>query len=404
MAHWYWFILTVVWGCCVGSFLNVVIYRLPAGVSLLHPPSRCPDCNKSIRWYDNIPVVSWVILRGRCRYCNTRISIQYPIIEAVTGLLFGLLFVSYYVWLNRADISGVTSFLRLSQTWPILLVHAVLVAGLIAATVIDARLYIIPLSIPVTVTLVAVIGLPLAATFFGGAAPFMVVAITSYGRTWALEGIHAGFGGMLGLAVANLLLYFRLLPRSFDESTIPDDVIEQLEQKEGPESWYQFERPRLEVLKETLFLLFPLAGALAGGAYGSKLVAAVAPGWVGQYPAAVLMLGIVLLGYLSGGAVVWAVRIGGTLAFGKEAMGLGDVHLLAAVGACLGWFDPLVIFFIAPFFGLAWTAITAGINALTRRHVKMIPYGPHLAAATLVVMVFHQPVRDLLCRYLLICA
>lgn len=73
-------------GLCVGSFLNVVIYRLPRGESLSSPPSRCPSCGKRLAWFDNVPVVSWLLLAGKCRRCGARISIQYPIVEATTAI------------------------------------------------------------------------------------------------------------------------------------------------------------------------------------------------------------------------------------------------------------------------------------------------------------------------------
>ena len=82
-------------GLCIGSFLNVVIYRLPLGQSLATPPSRCRNCGYSLRWFDNIPVLSWVLLRGRCRKCGTSVSWQYPLVELVTAALFVLV-----VWLT----------------------------------------------------------------------------------------------------------------------------------------------------------------------------------------------------------------------------------------------------------------------------------------------------------------
>jgi leader peptidase (prepilin peptidase) / N-methyltransferase len=82
-------------GLCIGSFLNVVIYRLPLGQSLSTPPSRCRKCGYSLRWFDNIPVLSWVFLRGRCRKCGINVSWQYPVVELVTGALFVLV-----VWLT----------------------------------------------------------------------------------------------------------------------------------------------------------------------------------------------------------------------------------------------------------------------------------------------------------------
>ncbi|MFB2836315.1 prepilin peptidase [Floridanema evergladense] len=79
-------------GSCFGSFLNVVIYRLPAGLSLLHPPSRCPKCLNQLKPYDNVPVFGWLWLRGRCRYCHSKISLRYPLVELATGILFLLVF------------------------------------------------------------------------------------------------------------------------------------------------------------------------------------------------------------------------------------------------------------------------------------------------------------------------
>lgn len=77
-------------GLCLGSFLNVCIYRLPRQRSIAYPASRCPRCHRSLSWFDNVPLVSWLILRGRCRQCREPISWQYPIVEAATAILFVL--------------------------------------------------------------------------------------------------------------------------------------------------------------------------------------------------------------------------------------------------------------------------------------------------------------------------
>jgi leader peptidase (prepilin peptidase) / N-methyltransferase len=79
-------------GAAIGSFLNVVIYRVPAGLSLLHPPSRCPHCLHRLKPYDNVPILGWLWLRGRCRYCRSPIAPRYPMVEAITGCLFLLVF------------------------------------------------------------------------------------------------------------------------------------------------------------------------------------------------------------------------------------------------------------------------------------------------------------------------
>ncbi len=88
-------LLILVWltilGGTIGSFLNVVVYRLPEGRSLVHPGSRCPACRCPIRWYDNIPVFGWIALGGRCRDCGVRISVRYPLVEGLTAGMFLLL-------------------------------------------------------------------------------------------------------------------------------------------------------------------------------------------------------------------------------------------------------------------------------------------------------------------------
>ncbi len=85
-----------IFGLIIGSFLNVVIYRLPEGKSLLFPASSCPECGTKIKFYDNIPIVSYIILRGKCRACSKRISVIYPAIELLSAILFYLLFIKLF--------------------------------------------------------------------------------------------------------------------------------------------------------------------------------------------------------------------------------------------------------------------------------------------------------------------
>jgi leader peptidase (prepilin peptidase)/N-methyltransferase len=80
--------LALLFGLVIGSFLNVVAHRLPRGESLMHPGSRCPRCGTPVKPYDNVPVLSWLVLRGRCRHCGEPISARYPLVELATGLLF----------------------------------------------------------------------------------------------------------------------------------------------------------------------------------------------------------------------------------------------------------------------------------------------------------------------------
>jgi len=110
---------------CVGSFLNVVIARLPKGRSLVRPPSACPRCGTAIRWYDNIPIVSWLVLAGRCRNCALPISPRYPLVELLTALLV------------------LAVFRRFGLEWATL-GYAALVCALVALTFIDLDTWLLP--------------------------------------------------------------------------------------------------------------------------------------------------------------------------------------------------------------------------------------------------------------------
>lgn len=104
-------------GLILGSFLNVVVYRLHVAESISHGRSQCPHCKKTIRWYDNIPLLSFILLRFRCRYCRAKISFQYPLVEFFTGLLFALVGYKFFVagdlaaWTTTLYYLGVVSFL-----------------------------------------------------------------------------------------------------------------------------------------------------------------------------------------------------------------------------------------------------------------------------------------------------
>ena len=79
-----------VFGAVIGSFLNVVIHRLPLGQSVVSPPSRCPACGTRLKWYDNVPILGWILIGGKCRQCRAPVSIQYPLVELTTAVLFVL--------------------------------------------------------------------------------------------------------------------------------------------------------------------------------------------------------------------------------------------------------------------------------------------------------------------------
>lgn len=114
-----------VFGLVVGSFLNVCIYRIPREQSIIKPRSHCPKCRKLVTWYDNIPLLSYILLGGKCRYCKEKISLQYFIVELITGLMFLLFY-------NRFGFTAIS------------LIYVVFVCGLIIATFVDFNFRIIP--------------------------------------------------------------------------------------------------------------------------------------------------------------------------------------------------------------------------------------------------------------------
>lgn len=88
-------ILIIIHGLLIGSFLNVLIYRIPREESIAFPGSHCPSCGHKLKWYDNIPLFSYLILNGKCRYCGTNISIQYPLIETLNAIIYVVLYISF---------------------------------------------------------------------------------------------------------------------------------------------------------------------------------------------------------------------------------------------------------------------------------------------------------------------
>src|SRR5271155_5353180 len=128
----FWSLTFFALGCIVGSFLNVCIYRLPLEMSIVTPPSHCPHCKYSIPFYLNIPLVTWLALKGRCKNCGAPISPRYFIVESLTGVAF----LSCWLAFGNPD--------HALRSMPLALVYAVFLAGLICATFIDFEHFIIP--------------------------------------------------------------------------------------------------------------------------------------------------------------------------------------------------------------------------------------------------------------------
>jgi leader peptidase (prepilin peptidase)/N-methyltransferase len=184
-------------GLLIGSFLNVVAYRLPRGESLAHPRSRCPECGTPIAPYDNIPVVSWLLLRGRCRHCGTAISARYPLVEATTAILYALVVVAKDDALEIA-------------------LGLLLITALVPITLIDLELRLIPNRITLPAAVAAVVAAVILDISFvpeqliAGAAAggFFLLAALAYPRGMGMGDVKlAGVLGLyLGRAVAPAIL------------------------------------------------------------------------------------------------------------------------------------------------------------------------------------------------------
>jgi leader peptidase (prepilin peptidase)/N-methyltransferase len=247
-------------GACVGSFLNVCIWRIPRDESVIRPASHCPHCNRPIPWYLNIPVVSWLALGGRCRYCRGPIAVRYILVELLTAALF-------LAVLFQAEGYPRLLGMRRLDDWLLVPVYCVFTAGLVLGTFVDFEHQIIPDSV-----------------------------------TW---------GGLAaGLALSPLV------PAMHDTTV-----------------WY-----------------WALLLAAVGGAAGFGLL--------------------------------WLVALLGEKVYKQEAMGFGDVKLMGAIGAFLGW---KAVLFTTVAASLAGSVVGLTLIALKRTHLQgRLPFGPYLALAALV--------------------
>ena len=140
----WWLVFFGTFGLCAGSFLNAMIYRIPRNISLSEPLwSFCPICEARIHWYDNLPLISFVRLRGRCRYCGASISPRYPTVEILGALLVLLVFDAFFIAQTHVgvgiNVPGVTW--QLSEDWPVFIAHVILFCALLAMSAIDIEHY-----------------------------------------------------------------------------------------------------------------------------------------------------------------------------------------------------------------------------------------------------------------------
>ena len=327
---WFALLSVFVLGSIIGSFLNVCVHRLPAHDSiadgwmgLFHPPSRCPRCLHPIRLLDNIPMLGWLKLRGRCRDCSKSISVRYPLVEFFNGLLWVVMYMveigdyrptdgplTGSSGLFAGDLSPEPVFGSAFMSAEAILhlrylYHMVLLETLVVASLIDFDLMVIPDSVTV---------------------PAMIVGLV---------------GSTLGCVY--------ILPVWFQ---IPDSVQNLFDNLVGDPDM--------------------LPGWLRAIRDGPRI-----PGWIEDSPR-LHGLAVSAAGLIAGGGVIWLVRITGHWVLKQEAMGFGDVTLMAAIGSFIGWQPVLVVFFIAPLI-----AVLFALANWFLRQEREFPYGPFLAIGTL---------------------
>lgn len=339
--NWLWLIPAFLIGACIGSFLNVVIYRVPRGVSVSDPKrSFCPHCKKPIPAWLNLPIISWLILRGKCRECGAPILFRYIWVEILTGMLFAA------VWKNFPP--QVIIFL-----W-------IMAALLVAITFIDAEHLIIPTSMTWAGSAIGLVAcmvwpqLPVMAGSTGG---------------WLAGLKHGAIGWVAGFA--GLWLVVELGKLAFGKKALKFDkpVEWHLREPEGDEDpmcfvisgdaipwWDMFSRKSDRLLVECADIRVDGASAGGGTLTIRETEITLPDGTVHK---------LANMNSLDGMA--------SSVVIPREAMGIGDIHLLGMIGAFFGW--------SGVFFSLFAASIFAIIAALIGRigFGKQLPFGPFLA-------------------------
>ncbi len=333
----FWAALFFVLGCMVGSFLNVCIHRMPLGQSIVSPPSHCPHCKYSIPWYLNIPVITWLYLRGKCRNCGAPISPRYLLVEVLTGGLF------LACWLAFGRDSAALA-----------IVYTLFLAGLIAASFIDFEHFIIPDEIT--------IGGMVAGFICSFLVPALHRGTTLVGSLReSLLGMAVGAGLIYSVLRMGKLLFGRqkvqLPPDTriiFGESSV------MLPDKEIPyEDLFYRRSDRIFLRAHTVELI--------DRCYKDVTV---------KLGPDVLEIGA---DRLDPAGVLHLEVTSAELVLPREAMGLGDVKFMAAIGAFLGWQAVLFSLVVSSLIG---SVVGISLVLLRKRALSSrLPYGPYIALA-----------------------
>ncbi|HYG21289.1 MAG TPA: prepilin peptidase [Verrucomicrobiae bacterium] len=336
----FWSLVFFVLGCMVGSFLNVVIHRLPLGQSVVSPPSHCPHCKYSIPWYLNVPLITWLYLQGKCRNCKAPISARYFLVELLTGIAF------LGCWLAYGKTSAA-----------IALVYSLLIAGFIAATFIDFEHFIIPDEITIGGTFAGLICSLVVPGLHGR-------ATVSGNMIQSVLGVAVGAGVIYAiLRIGKLLFGRQKLELPIDARIIFTETSVHLPDREIP-----FEE--LFYRKSDVVVLHARTLELPDRCYKDAVVR--------LSPERLLINDE----KLNPEEVAHMEAVSQEIVLPREAMGFGDVKFMAAIGAFLGWQATLFSLMISSMIGSV--VGVALIAAGKREWSSRLPYGPYIAAAAVI--------------------
>ncbi len=329
-------------GCIVGSFLNVCIYRMPLGLSVVAPPSHCPHCKYSIPWYLNIPLVTWLYLGGRCRNCGASISPRYFLVELVTGVGFA----SCWIQFGHHSIGAA-------------IVLSIFLAGLIVATFIDFEHFIIPDEITIGGMILGFVGSFLIPALHHETAP-------SAAMKQSLLGLWLGAGIVyLILRVGKLLFGRQKVALSGERAVIFTETGIEL-----PDKTLAFED--IFYRKSDTITLQASRVELPDRCYRDVVI---------KLSPVALRIGE---DQLDPETVPFMEAVTSQIVLPREAMGLGDVKFMGAIGAFLGWRGVVFSLIVSSFVG-ALVGLT--LVLMRRRDLSSrLPYGPYLALAAALYM------------------
>lgn len=369
---WFATLVVAVLGLCVGSFLNVVVWRLPQGMSLSHPPSHCPKCDHAIRPWENIPVLSWLLLRARCSQCGLPISVRYPLVEMTNGILWVVLW--WRLWTSGLPLTH-------GPVW------FFLASLLLAVALIDLDHFRIPDKLTragIIVALIAAIVFPetLALGRGGAHAIFSQWLADGMGqmahqpRLFALArlvvGAAFGYGLLWAARTACRRLWGRVTTRSETpaELRLVDGTLQLPGQSPTPlAQLVPFPKDRITV-DITSGRLRRKEGK---GEHWQAGTVIIGPQTVRHGDEELDWEGIAELKVQ---AKTWTIP--------REVLGLGDLKLLAMLGAFLG---PDAVLFIATLGPLLGLLVGGGWLLLSRRRGAAVPFGPFLATAAFLWLV-----------------